>query len=127
MVVTALMAVVVGQTLLANGQVRMSGVAQQVAAAESVHRQLELSVSQLEMPTRIVPVAVGQLHMVQPTHVIQLPYVPLNTPLVTPDVTAVPVAPKTTTSTTPATTPSTATGTTAPGSTAPTSTQNTPQ
>jgi hypothetical protein len=119
-VVMALMAVVVGQTLLANGQVRLSGVSQQVAAAQNVHRQMELSVSQLEMPTRIVPVAVGELHMVQPTHLIQLPYVPLTTPLATPDVTAVPVAPTPSSSGTGTTAASTPSNTTS-------STQNAPQ
>jgi cell division protein FtsL len=95
-VVVALVAVVVGQTLLANGQVRLTGIAQKVEQAQAAHRQLELQVSGLEMPSRIVSTAVGPLHMVHPAQLQQLPYVSLLTPLATPHVTPLPVAPATT-------------------------------
>jgi len=87
MVVVALLVVVVGQALLANGQVRMSGLEQRLQAAQAIHRQQELNVTKLETPSRIVAAATGGLHMVHPSHVTQLPYVSLNTPLPTPAVT----------------------------------------
>jgi cell division protein FtsL len=122
-VVCALIAVVVGQTMLANGQVRLSGVTQAVQQAQSSHRQLELEVSALEMPSRIVSAAVGPLHMVHPIEQ-QLPYVPLTTPLATPKVTPVPAPPAATTT---ATAGSAAAGSTAAGSatSSTTSTSNT--
>jgi hypothetical protein len=98
MIVASLLAVVAGQALLANGQVRMAGITQQLTVEQGVHRSQELSVSQLETPSRIVGAATGQLHMVHPNHVIQLPYVPLTTPLATPTVT--PAPPPTTTAAT---------------------------
>jgi hypothetical protein len=90
MVVGALLVVVVGQAFLANGQVRMSGLDQQLQTAQGQHRQNELSVSKLETPSRIVGYASGQLQMVHPSHVTQLPYVSLTTPLPTPVVTPAP-------------------------------------
>ena len=102
MVVAALLVVVVGQAMLANGQVRMAGIDQQLLLEQGVHRQAELAVSQLETPSRIVSSASGQLHMVRPSHVTQLPYVSPTTPLPTPKLTPAPGAPATTTTLTPA-------------------------
>jgi hypothetical protein len=115
-VVAALLAVVVGQALLANGQVRLSSVQHELALEQSAHRQSELAVAQLETPSRIVAAASGQLHMVRPPAIVELPYVSLSVPLPTPKVTAAPAVPATTTtvpaaSTAPATATTTATGT----------------
>ncbi|HUC05007.1 MAG TPA: hypothetical protein VL961_06395 [Acidimicrobiales bacterium] len=101
-VVAALLAVVVGQAMLANGQIAMSSVEQRLAAAQATHRQLELAVSQLETPARIISTSTVDLHMVHPAHIVQLPYVPLTTPIPTPHVTAAPAVP-----------PATSTGSTA--------------
>jgi hypothetical protein len=90
MVVGALLAVVIGQAILANGQVRLSGLDQQLQTAQAQHRLNELSVSKLETPSRIVGYAAGDLQMVHPSHVTQLPYVSLTTPLPTPVVTPAP-------------------------------------
>lgn len=87
MVVLALLAVVVGQAMLANGQVRMTHMEQRLQVAQQEHRVREFQVSQLETPTRIVGEAISQLHMVHPSHVTQVPNVPLNKPLPTPNVT----------------------------------------
>jgi hypothetical protein len=87
MVVVALLIVVGGQAMLANGQVRMAGLDQRLAAAQNETRQQELDVSKLETPSRIVGSATAQLHMVHPSRVTQLPYVSLRTPLPTPTVT----------------------------------------
>ena len=115
-VVAALLAVVVGQALLANGQVRLSSVQHELALEQSGHRQSELAVAQLETPSRIVAAASGQLHMVRPPAIVELPYVSLSVPLPTPKVTAAPAVPATTTtvpaaSTAPATSTATATAT----------------
>jgi hypothetical protein len=90
MVVIALLIVVGGQAMLANGQVRMSRLDQQLKIAQSQHLQQELNVTRFETPSRIVGAATAQLHMVHPSHVIQLPYVSLRTPLPTPTVTPAP-------------------------------------
>jgi hypothetical protein len=118
MVVGALLAVVGGQAMLANGQVRMAGIESKLVAEQAVHRQTELAVSKLETPPRIVAAAISQLGLVHPATVTQLPYTPLTTPLPTPTVSAPPAATTTGATTTGATTtPTTAatTTTTAPG------------
>ncbi len=92
LVVSALLAVVVAQAMLANGQVRLSGLEHQLSLEQGAHRQAELAVSGLETPSRIVAAAAGQLHMVR-TNIVELPYVSLSTPLATPKVTAAPPPP----------------------------------
>jgi hypothetical protein len=91
LVVGALLAAVVGQALLANGQVRLSTLQDQLSLEQAVHRQNELSVAQLETPARIVAAASNQ-GMVGST-VTELPYVPLTVPLATPQVTPAPAPP----------------------------------
>jgi hypothetical protein len=114
LVVAALLVVVFGQALLASGQVRMAAIQHQLTLEQSAHRQVELQVSQLETPPRIVASALGS-GMVH-AQVIEIPYVPTNTPLPAPHVTAVPVNTTTTPTTAAATTstPSTTTPTTTP-------------
>ncbi|HWF16711.1 MAG TPA: hypothetical protein VG244_11065 [Acidimicrobiales bacterium] len=106
MIVAALLAVVVAQALLANGQVRMSTLQHQLSLEQSTHRQAELSVAELETPARIVGVASSQLGMLRPSNLTELPYVSLSVPVPTPNVTPAPAAPPATsnTSTTTATT-----------------------
>jgi hypothetical protein len=87
LVLGSLLAVVVGQALLANGQVRLSALQGQLTLEQSSHRDAELAVSELETPSRIVAAASSQLHLVRPAQVIELPYVSLSTPLATPNVT----------------------------------------
>lgn len=89
MVVVALLVVVAGQAMLAEGQVRLSSREQQLQTVQAANRQEELDVLQLETPSRIVAAATGRLHMVASSHVTQLPYVSLSTPLPTPVVTPV--------------------------------------
>jgi hypothetical protein len=100
MVVLALLVVVAGQAMLANGQVRMADVDQRLQVAQGVHRQLVLKVSKLEVPSRIVSAAIGQQHMVRSSDQLQLPYVSLATPLATPNVTPAAAAPPATTTST---------------------------
>ncbi len=100
MVVAALLAVVVGQAFLANGQVRLSVLQHELALEQSAHRQNELVVAELETPSRIVAAALGQLHMVRPANVVELPYVSLSVPVPTPKVTPAPTPPPPVTTTT---------------------------
>jgi hypothetical protein len=98
MVVAALLAVVVGQALLANGQVKLSALQQELTTEQSFHSQAELSVAQLETPPRIVAAAMRAGLVAQPNR-IELPYVSLSVPLPTPKVTPAPApAPPTTAS-----------------------------
>jgi hypothetical protein len=91
-VVTSLLAVVIAQAVLANGQVRLSTLQNELSLEQSAHRLAELAVSELETPPRIVSAAAGQ-GMVHPTSVVELPFVPLSVPLATPNVTPAPAAP----------------------------------
>ncbi len=125
LVVAALLAVVGGQALLANGQVRLAALQHQLTLEQNMHRQAELAVAQLETPSRIVSAATGQLQMVRPSSVVELPYVSLSVPLPTPTVTPAPAAPPTTSSAAGAGAPAgsgTASGSTAASTTTPTST-----
>jgi hypothetical protein len=131
LVVGSLLTVVVGQAMLANGQVRMAAVEHALTLEQSAHRQIELSDSALETPARIVSAATGGLHMVH-SAVIELPYVSLTTPLATPTVTpppaATPPASDTTSpsTTSPATSPSSASTSSASTTPASTTTASTP-
>jgi hypothetical protein len=84
LVVISLLVVVVGQAMLASGQVRLAAVDQQLTTAQGIHRQDVLQDSSLETPSRIISTALGTLHLVHPPQPTQLPYVSLTTPLATP-------------------------------------------
>ena len=109
MVVASLLAVVVAQALLANGQVRLSALQHELSLEQSAHRQAELSVSELETPPRIVSAATSQ-GMVHPATVVELPYVSLSVPVATPKVTPAPAAPPPTTTASTASTSSSSAG-----------------
>jgi len=79
-VVGSLLAVVVAHSMLAEGQVRLTAAQAQVAAEQSVHRQLLASVAKAENPAQIIAEA-KKLDLVPPTGVIQLPAVSLSTPV----------------------------------------------
>jgi hypothetical protein len=115
-VVGALLAVVVAQAMLANGQVSLASLQHELTLEQGTHRQAELAVAQLETPSRIVSAATGTLGMVR-SDVIELPYVSLSVPLPTPTVTMAPVtvpassSPSTTTTTSSSTSTTTSTST----------------
>jgi hypothetical protein len=114
MVVGALLAVVVGQAMLANGQVSLASLQHELTLEQSAHRQAELAVAQLETPSRIVSAATGKLGMVR-AQVVELPYVSMSVPLPTPTVTMAPVtAPAPSSPSTSTTTTSTTTSTSTP-------------
>ena len=106
LVVSALVVVVAGQAMLANGQVRMTAIQHQLTLEQTTHRQNELQVARLEPPRRIVSVATGRLGMVNGP-VTELSYVPLNVPLATPKITPAPPSPSTAGPSSPSTTAST--------------------
>jgi len=95
MVVLSLLVVVLGQAMLANGQVRLTAVEQKLALAQGLHRQAELQVASLETPSRVISEALGSLHLVNPAGVTQLPYVVVTKPIPTPTITAAAPTPTT--------------------------------
>jgi hypothetical protein len=80
MVVGSLLTVVVGHSILAQGQVRLTAAQTQMAAEEAIHRQLLAAVAEAENPARIIAEA-KKLNLVPPSSVTQLPAVPLTTPI----------------------------------------------
>jgi hypothetical protein len=78
----SLLTVVFGHAMLAQDQISLSGAQAKLSAEQGVHRQLVLAVAEAETPSRIVTAAEA-LHMVQPAHVEQLPWVPLSPPATT--------------------------------------------
>lgn len=87
LLVGSLMAVVIGHSILAERQITLTKLQSALAAAQATERSRELSVAQLETPSRIVARAERQDHMVPVTQVRQLPSVPLGHPEQTPSVT----------------------------------------
>jgi hypothetical protein len=76
----SLLAVVVGNALLAQGQLRIGSISSKLTQEQAVNRQTVLNVAALETPARIEQAASG-LHLVQPVQVLQLPSVPLDVEL----------------------------------------------
>jgi uncharacterized protein YggE len=80
LVVGSLLAVVVGHSMLAQGQVRLGAAQTQMSAEQAIHRQLLAAVAKAEDPAQIIAEA-KKLNLVRPSYVKQLPTVPLNTPI----------------------------------------------
>ena len=116
LVVASLLAVVVADAMVAQGQVRLASIQSKIDGQLAIQKAAQSDVAQLAAPARIVAQAIVQ-GSVAPASVLDLPQVPLNVPLPVPDTSPLPVAAK------PATTHGAATtATTAPGThTAPTS------
>ncbi len=91
-VVGSLTTVVIADDLMAQDQVQLSAVQQQIAAASNTHSQLQLGVSEDEAPPVVVGQAENQLGMVSPGVITDLPQVPLNVPLPVPDTTPLPTS-----------------------------------
>ncbi len=81
LVVGSLLSVVLGHSLLAQDQVRLTRLQNRLSTEQILHRQESLRDAGLETPSRITTQAAGELHMVPPGGVRQLPSVPLNVPL----------------------------------------------
>jgi hypothetical protein len=117
LVVGSLLAVVVGHSILAQSQVRLTSAQNQVLSEQAIHRQLLATVAEAENPAQIIAEA-KKLNLVTPSSVTQLPAVPLTTPIGQATTTPTTTSP-TTTSTSPTTrsTGTASSGTTSTGST----------
>ena len=89
MVVASLLAVVAGDAMVAEGQVRLTTVRSQVAAAEGVQKAAQVSVAEKAAPPVVVAQAKTQ-GLVAPQMVVYLPQVPLNVPLPVPQTAPIP-------------------------------------
>jgi hypothetical protein len=83
LVIGSLLSVVVGDTMLAEGQVRLSAIQHQVAAATAVQKATQVAVAERAAPPVVVSQAKSQ-GLVAPSQVVYLPQVPLNVPLPVP-------------------------------------------
>jgi len=83
----SLFVVVVGNTMLTQGQLRIGRISTQLTQEQAVNRISVLNVAALETPARIQQAATG-LHLVQPAQILQLPSVPLDKEL--PEIRVVP-------------------------------------
>lgn len=89
LVVGSLFAVVVGDDLVAQGQVHLSATQQQVAAAVTAEKSLQVAVAAEAAPPVVVSQAKSQ-GMVLPTQVVYLPQVSLEVPLPAPQTAPLP-------------------------------------
>ena len=76
----SLLLVVVGHSVVAQGQLKIGKLGDQLTQEQAVHRATVLDVAALETPARI-SAAAGTLHLTAPAGVLQLPTVPLDQPL----------------------------------------------
>jgi hypothetical protein len=89
LVVVSLLAVVVGDALVAEGQVRLSATQSQLAAATVAQKTYQVEVAQKAAPPVVVAEAKSQ-GRVAPTLVVYLPQVPLTVPLPAPQTSPLP-------------------------------------
>jgi hypothetical protein len=80
-IVGSLLSVVVGHSILAQGQIRLSAEEGAIAHAQTVHRHDLVAVARLANPQRIVSEATTKFNMTVPSHVTQVPYVNVTKPL----------------------------------------------
>jgi hypothetical protein len=83
-VVGSLLIVVVGDTMVTQGQVHLAGLQSQIAAQQATQKTMQVEVAQLAAPDRVVAEGLG-LGLKAPAQVEDLPEVPLNVPLPVPD------------------------------------------
>ena len=85
MVVGSLLAVVVGDAVVAQGQIRMAHTQQAIATATATQKAEQVAVAEQAAPPVVVRAA-ERLGLVAPASIVDLPTVPLNTPLPAPNV-----------------------------------------
>ncbi len=90
-VIGSLMAVVVADDVIAQDQVGLASAQRQVATLTNTHRELQIEVSKQQAPQQVVKTAEGQLGMVPPGQITDLPEVSLSTPLPVPQTAPIPV------------------------------------
>ena len=79
----SLLAVVVGDAVVAQGQIRLTQTQQAITAATATEKSEQVAVAGMAAPPVVVRAAEG-FGLVAPTSVVDLPTVPLNTPLPVP-------------------------------------------
>ena len=84
LVAGSLFAVVAGDDLVTQGQIRLSSVQSQMASAIAKEKSEQVAVAQLAAPTRVVRMAETLDGVVATPSVIDLPEVPLDVPLPAP-------------------------------------------
>ena len=92
LVVGSLLAVVVGDAMVAQGQVRLADSSRPIAAQQATQKSMQTEVAQLAAPDRVVAQGIA-LGLTAPAQVVDLPQVPLDVPLPVPDTTPLPAAP----------------------------------
>ena len=107
LVAGSLLAVVVGDTLVTQGQIRMSDLQSQITSQLATQKSMQTEVAQLAAPDRVVAQGIA-LGLTAPATVVDLPEVPLDVPLPVPD-TSPPTTASAATTATGATGPTTAT------------------
>jgi len=84
LVVGSLLVVVVGDTMVTQGQVHMADLQTQIAAQQATQKSVQVAVAQLAAPDRVVAEGIA-LGLTAPAKVVDLPEVPLDVPLPAPD------------------------------------------
>jgi len=84
LIVGSLLAVVVGDTLVAQDQVRLSRLQSAIGSAQAAQKTMQTEVAQLAAPDRVVQQGIA-LGLTAPAQVVNLPEVPLNVALPVPD------------------------------------------
>ncbi len=84
LVVGSLLIVVVGDTMVTQGQVHLAGLQSEIAAQQATQKSMQVEVAQLAAPDRVVAEGIA-LGLKAPAQVEDLPEVPLDVPLPVPD------------------------------------------
>jgi hypothetical protein len=130
LIVGSLLAVVVGDAFVTQGQVRLSTTQRALVAAEGVQKTLQVAVAGKAAPPVVVSQAKSQ-GLVAATQVVYLPQVPLDVPLPPPQIvpTSVPASPSSSlppaNDTPPATTPANSPAPSSPSSSPPSTSAST--
>jgi len=99
LVVGSLLAVVVGDTMVAQGQVRLADLQSKITSQQAIEKAAQTEVAQLAAPERVVAQGI-LLGLTAPAQVVDLPQVPLDVPLPVPNTTPLPSAHAASTATT---------------------------
>ncbi len=89
LVIGSLLAVVVGDALLTQGQVRLAAEQSAMASAVATQKSLQVAVAEKAAPPVVVAQAKSQ-GLIAPNSVVYLPEVPLNVPLPAPQTAPLP-------------------------------------
>ena len=120
LVVGSLLAIVVGDTMVAQGQVRLADLQSKITSQQAIQKAAQTEVAQLAAPERVVAQGI-LLGLTAPAQVVDLPQVPLDVPLPVPDTTPLPSTRASSTATTRAAATTSHTASTTTNHAAPTS------